>query len=811
MKNGMKYTVCIAAAAMAFGGCVKTDEQSAIPSSAGKVTVSFAAQSEHIGGDSRAAIDEGYENGTFSGAWEATDRISVEATLDGTSEHLNFSYDPESRLFKGEMTEGVGRRSYRAVYPATDDHNSIPFGRERIQNGKSFNSAYDAMMSSLITVENAAAGKTDTGDGIAFGLKHLTAIVAAGFTSSDATAGGEKVKAIVLSADKAISASTLALDTETMTAALGSEGQSAHIAAIFDDAAASTAADARAFFNVPAGEYGALTLDIVTENHVATVEIDRSGKPLEAGKLYFLNRAVGEWTEITEPAAVWIGNEDFAPMEIEDEEKMKGRCSLDIAVPAGIRKMSIAIDSPILTPDLLGEFGLAAEMDLIDNPTYAEMLGGMGLTTGDTLVNSRSVLFDVGSLVPLINLISDGMAATNNFTITLEDFSGRTLVRTMSFTCNSPKATGTIAYNNDADLWFNTATLTAKVENAGGGTVAVEYKSANGTEWQTAEHVSGDTYKIAPEFADVAATDDRLAYKSHVAETGVWLGNTYDIRLTVDGAEIATATFDAGGTKDAIQDASMDNWSTSKVTGGYFTGGNVSYPNSDSSNMFWANGNNKNTSTLCTSSTVAGHNGAACALLKHNLATGGIFAPGNLFTGTMEFGTGLIDMFGFARFGQKYVFSGRPSALKVRVKATISTIDKLGSNDPDQSHEGAIDPARIMFCIVNWTDRHAVKSGAQADTGTFWNPTKMSSLAEGAIIGYGTLDITESTAAGVNGADENGWVELTLPVCWYDTAAENPSASNFSIVISAASSAYGDYLTGSTGNELYIEDFEWVY
>lgn len=108
-------------------------------------------------------------------------------------------------------------------------------------------------------------------------------------------------------------------------------------------------------------------------------------------------------------------------MEIEDD--MTGRCSLDIAVSAGIRKMSIVIDSPILTPELLGEFGLAAEMDLIDNPTYAEMLGGMGLTTGDTLVNSRSVLFDVGSLVPLINMISGGMAATNNFTITLEDFS----------------------------------------------------------------------------------------------------------------------------------------------------------------------------------------------------------------------------------------------------------------------------------------------------------------------------------------------------------------------------------------------------
>lgn len=807
MKNEMKYTVCIAAAAMAFGGCVKSDEQSEIPSSAGKVAVSFAAQSEHIGGDSRAAIDEGYENGTFSGTWEATDRISVEATLDGTSEHLNFSYDPESRLFKGEMTEGVGRRTYRAVYPATDGFNSIPFGRERAQNGKSFNSAYDAMMSPLITVENAAAGKTDNGDGIVFGLQHLTAIVAAGFTSSDATAGGEKVKAIVLSADKAVSASTLALDTDTMTAALGSESQSAHIAAIFDNAASSTAADARAFFNVPAGEYGALTLDIVTENHVATVEIDRSGKPLEAGKLYFLNRTVGEWTEITEPAAVWIGNEDFATMEIESD--MTGRCSLDIAVPAGIRKMSIAIDSPILTPELLGEFGLAAEMDLIDNPTYAEALGGMGLTTGDSLVNSRSVLFDVGSLVPLINMISGGMAATNNFTITLEDFSGRTLVRTMSFTCNSPKATGTIAYNGDADLWFNTATLTAKVENAGGGTVAVEYKLTTETEWQTAEHVSGDTYKIAPEFADVAATDDRLAYKSHVAGTGVWLGNTYDIRLTVDGTEIATATFDAGGTKDAIQDASMDNWSTHHVSG-MFVAGDVKYPNTDDGNLFWSNGNNKQTPSLCSQdSSIAGFNGVSCAKLKGGTALN-IFAAGNLFSGQMA-----VEGIGgaLAKFGQKFAYTGRPSAIKCRYKATISKMTHVGSKDTGNGHvvNETIDPARIMFCIVDWSDRHVIKSGTSVDPTTFFNPETASSVNEGKVIGYGSLLVTETTAAGVNGADANGWVELTLPICWYDTAAANPSASNFSIVISAASSAYGDYLTGSTNNELCIEDFEWVY
>ncbi len=808
MKYAMKYAICIAAAAMTLGGCVKSDDRSDISSSFGRVEVALAAHSEHIGNDSRAAIDDGYENGTFSGAWEATDRISVEASLDGTSEHLNFSYDPESRLFKGEMTGGVGRRTYRAIYPASSDMASIPFGRERAQNGKSFNSAYDAMMSPLITVENAEAGKTDDGSGISFGMKHLTSIIATGFKTADAAVGGEKVKAIILSTDKPISASTLVLDAESMSASLGSDNQSKHAAAIFDSATASTAADARVFFNVPAGEYGVFTIDIVTENHVATVKADRSGKPLEAGKLYYLARNIAGWSAIAEPTAVWTGNEDFATMEIESEEAMKGRCTLAIAAPAGIRKMSITIDSPILTPELLTGFGLAAEMDLIDNPTYAQVLGEMGLTTGDTLVNNRSVDFNIETLVPLINTISGGMAATNNFTITLEDFSGRTLERTMSFTCNSPKTTGSIVCNDDADLWLNTATLTAKVESAEKGTVAVEYKLSTETEWQTAEHVSGDIYKIAPQFADVAATDAKLAYKSLVAGTGVWLGGTYDIRLSVDGTVIATSTFEAGGTKDAIQDASMDNWSTHTVTG-LLVKGDVQYPNMNDANLFWANGNNGQTPNLCSQDkAVAGHNGVSCAKLKGGSAIN-VFAAGNLFTGEMA-----VENIGkaLAKFGQKFAYSGRPSAMKCRYKATITKMTHVGGKDTGNGHvkNETTDPARIMFCIVDWKDRHVIKSGTDVVPSTFFNPETASSLTEGDVIGYGSLLIEESTAAGVNGADADGWVELTLPVCWYDTVAK-PNADNYSIVISAASSAYGDYLTGSTANELYIEDFEWVY
>ena len=53
--------------------------------------------------------------------------------------------------------------------------------------------------------------------------------------------------------------------------------------------------------------------------------------------------------------------------------------------------------------------------------------------------------------------------------------------------------------------------------------------------------------------------------------------------------------------------------------------------------------------------------------------------------------------------------------------------------------------------------------------------------------------------------------ELILPISWYDKTAANPKASNFSLVISCATSMRGDYLTGCSTNLMYVDDFEWVY
>lgn len=809
-RSTMKHQYIIAGifAAAAMAGCAESEQGTDLQK--GKTAVSLEACSEHFDNGTRATIDDGYEQGMYSGRWEEEDRMSVLASLDGAEEHVVLQYDAGSGRFKGEMTSGVGLRTYRAVYPATDDIGAVPFGRERTQSGNDFNSTYDIMMSPAITAENAEAGKLSDGSDAVFDLQHLTSIVAARFTTT-ADVAAENVKAIIMTADREISATSLLLDGELLEGTLAQEGASKHIAVRFDGTTPVTAAEARAFFNMPAGEYGSVTFDIITDNHRASFTADRTGKALEAGTLYYINREIGDWETAAAPSATWEGNEEFAPMEIESD--MEGKCTLKLSVPSGIRSMNISIASNVLTPEVLESVGLSTEMDIIDNAAHASMLGQFGLPTGDALFNATAPVFDVGKLVPLILVLNPTESGDHIFGFTVEDNAGRTFYKEMTFHYTS-ETSYAITYNDDADLWFNTATLTVSgTDNA--SNIAVEYKRSADTEWQQAEPAGDGIYRISPKWESVAAEGTTLGYNILTTGTGVFLGNGYDYRLTVDGATVASGSFEAGGSSSAIPNASMDTWTKATVTGGFFTSAEVAYPNTGSSDMFWANGNNKQSDALCSKdNSVAGHNGAACAKLMGKAVIGNIFAPGNLFTGTMEFGTGFADMFGYASFGQKHTYAGRPSAMKVRVKATITPMTNIGSNDPDAALHikgETPDHARIFVCITDWSDRHRVKSGASMDVSTFWDPAKASTLAEGAIIGYGSEYITASTEAGVNGADADGWVEMTIPIRYYDTQAAMPAADRYSIVVSVSASAYGDYLTGSTDNIVYIEDFSWVY
>lgn len=350
--------------------------------------------------------------------------------------------------------------------------------------------------------------------------------------------------------------------------------------------------------------------------------------------------------------------------------------------------------------------------------------------------------------------------------------------------------------STEYDPWGCSFTAKVVLFDAAGVKLAVRRTGGN---WQ---EIAGTTdendlcaLRIAPEWTPSTNEGDLTVYTPAPGK-GIFTLGTYEYMVTAGETEIVAGKFDTPAA-DTIENAGMDDWSTYTVTGSVATGGEVPYPNA-AGNSFWVGGNNKTTNTLCTGNTeVAGHNGTACAQLKPVTAAG-IFAAGNLFTGTFACGTGLLDMFGFASFGQPYTFSVRPTGMKVRYKATVSNVTNTGSG-PLTTDD--IDPARIFVCITDWTARHAVKSGKSFDESTFWDPMKTSRLKEGPILGYGNRTLTESTP---------DWVEEVIPIVWYDTEAA-PSDGSFSLSISCVTSSFGDYVAGSTGNLLYVEDFEWVY
>lgn len=173
-------------------------------------------------------------------------------------------------------------------------------------------------------------------------------------------------------------------------------------------------------------------------------------------------------------------------------------------------------------------------------------------------------------------------------------------------------------------------------------------------------------------------------------------------------------------------------------------------------------------------------------------------APGNLFTGTFKF-NGIFQQTGTVGFGQKFTYTARPTALKLYYKATIGTVTAPGTSTFINVDEQ--DQASIVVCITNWNSRHETTAGKGTPTGV-WNPaTKEGLNADEKIIAYGmeypSQDVTDIK-------------ELIIPLNYYDISSGAPTGS-YTIVISCATSRYGDYLNGCASNSLYVKDFEWVY
>lgn len=488
-------------------------------------------------------------------------------------------------------------------------------------------------------------------------------------------------------------------------------------------------------------------------------------------------------TGIEAPTIALEGGDIDQPQEIVESMSLK----VNIAAPGTIAGFTVTIDSPVLTDEVLALAGLAKELDLVNPGNMKDALKEFGFPVGDEVKDQTTVLFDVSQLVPMIAQLSN-QTSDHKFILKVTDAKQQTTTKTL--TCHLTAKT-TIAYNNDADLWANTATVSAEAIPEGG---SVQYRVKGAADWTDAELVEGSTYKLAPVW-NSAKNDAEFDIHSIQTGTGVFAATTYEVRVAKGGETVDTAEFTTAA-GDKIPNGDMSGWSTSSAS-------KADYPNAEGVEAFWDCGNNTITKDLCTKTEERAGTAAPAAKLKSKNAVIAL-AAGNLFTGSFSYAsfTGTVD------FGRKYAWTARPSALKLKYTATVGNIDLVRTKGDvvEGVAKGDPDNARIFVAIVDWTKPHQVVSGLQNTTGA-WDPVKGPDVVtEGKIIGYGSLMIPASESDAADAALK----DTELQIYWYDKTAK-PAEGNFSLVISCACNAYGDFFTGCSKNTMYVDDFEWVY
>lgn len=806
------------AAALLLGACSTYEE---VPATSGdnETTVGFLADIAPRE-QSRADIDVDFATG-LTGTWNGEDKLGVLAN-DFTN-LLQFTYAPDSKAFTGSLTGTAGTWEYRAFYP----HNgnavvsgttvTVPFSALRTQNGNKYNSEFDVMAADAITHNNAEPGKTPEGDAVKFNLHRITSILALKLQSG---AASEKIASVMLTSEKPVASEQLTFtipsdpnaeyDSSAINPTLVADGTSAtgstisidskHITVTYADGTAPSADYSETFFNVlPDDNYGDLTFSVCTDKgNAASLTITRS-TPVVANWVYTVDKTVS-FAQAAAPTVDWISHEDLTtPTEL-----LESGNSADIRVsaPGGIKSMQVEITSAPLAP-LLPLVNLAESMDLTSPATeeMASMLAQLGFPTPAQLLNQQHVYFQIGGLIDMLAMVCADVTETTNsdFKFTVTDNAGQETDITLKYvkTVVSP-----ITYNNDADLWANTASFTLSNIPAD-ATVSVQYKksTASDTEWQTAEITDNNTKaEIKPDWGTQFTTADWTTPNTvqpfwRITEgTGVFANNTYDYKLIVDGTEYKGQF--TTKTDQIIPEGNMENTDLPCFI----------LQDASKTSETWGSGNNKVISA-CWLCQQADGNSGKCAYLtsgtQNTFLYGKLLTAGNLFFGQFtQNGTG-----GDVRFGQIYPWKSRPSAMRVSYKAEVDDVDYVNTTTTVNIPKNSPDKARIFVAVVDWTGPHTVtstlevKSGLPATVVGSWDPETTTDPGEGKIIGYGSLWIEKG---------QTDWQTIDIPINYYDKTAK-PTDGKYSLVISCACNAYGEFFNGCSTNKLWVDDFEWVY
>lgn len=364
------------------------------------------------------------------------------------------------------------------------------------------------------------------------------------------------------------------------------------------------------------------------------------------------------------------------------------------------------------------------------------------------------------------------------------------------------KNQGLVVSETTSDLWANTATFKGVVTDTSATDVKVQFRKKGTTEWAMTDvaTISGET--MAKDFSVISkaewTTYDKVKEynANHTvyvpdSDKSIFANNTYDCQLVIDDDPYGPIVeYDTKG-RQTIYGADFND-----------SGLDCFESHTDNSSYFWGSGNNGISAPLCIWDNGTRFNGVQCVHLDAGGVSGmEMLASGNLFTGTFHF-SDIFDQTGTVSFGVNYQWTARPTAIKLLIHHTIGVVDYNKHEGPLSNNGKTPDEAVVQVCIVDWGSQHKVSSGKNEPTGV-WSPENgADAVSAGTIIGYGVVYPTGTTPG-------DSMVELEIPIYYYDKVTK-PS-KNYTLVISAATSRYGDYMNGCSDSHMYVDDFQWVY
>lgn len=360
-----------------------------------------------------------------------------------------------------------------------------------------------------------------------------------------------------------------------------------------------------------------------------------------------------------------------------------------------------------------------------------------------------------------------------------------------------PVSTG-LAITPPYEVWAAHATVYADVdpdENAG-ASIQFAYSSDEGSTWT---YVDGNNY-------------DEGVWKADL--TGLLPSTTYTYALVINGEHTGNTLNFTTEAAPNLPNASFEY--VSLVSGSdYYKFYDSNCGVEEGSYMFWGSGNGEGSegvggsanmgiviTTIDTSNKIDGNQSVLC----RNNSILGMLTAGNLFTGQFA---GLVGTSGgMVNFGRPW--TSRPTAMRIWCKYNTGLINVLKNSNLGVS-KSDYDRAQIKVAIGNWDYK---KYGGTKNSPVHVNTTDESTFVDfftdESTIANGDLIIYNDGYMLNNGekvtATTSEWIEYIIPLDYHQLTAYPTH-----IVISCATSQFGDYFTGYDGGKLWIDAVELIY